>query len=169
MRAIRALAAIDAAPFGLVFGGGTALARAHRIVRRVSGDVDFKIVPLAAVSPLSRSTLRRQLEHSRQSVSTVLRAGGFAFDTRDRTVTWARDEGRYSVWQLPYGAFGEAGEGLRPAIKVELNYAPMRRPAVMLPVMTMAPALWRHREVRNRPALAGSAANFLGPRVQFDL
>lgn len=27
-----------------------------------------------------------------------------------------------------------AGQGLRPAIKVELNYAPLRRPAVMLPV-----------------------------------
>jgi hypothetical protein len=32
VRAIRALAAIDAAPFDLVFGGGTALARAHRAV-----------------------------------------------------------------------------------------------------------------------------------------
>ena len=34
VRAIAALAAIDAAPFALVFGGGTALARAHRIIRQ---------------------------------------------------------------------------------------------------------------------------------------
>ena len=45
VRAIAALRAIDATPFTLVFGGGTALARAHRLVRRMSEDVDFKIVP----------------------------------------------------------------------------------------------------------------------------
>jgi hypothetical protein len=35
VRAIAALAAVDATPFDLVFGGGTALARAHRIIRRM--------------------------------------------------------------------------------------------------------------------------------------
>jgi hypothetical protein len=38
VRAIAALAAIDASPFQLVFGGGTALARAHKIVQRMSED-----------------------------------------------------------------------------------------------------------------------------------
>ena len=41
VRAIRAVASLDAAPFTLVFGGGTALARAHKIVQRMSEDVDF--------------------------------------------------------------------------------------------------------------------------------
>ena len=58
VRAIAALAAIDAAPFALVFGGGTALARAHRIIRRMSEDVDFKIVPGPA-APVSRSIVRQ--------------------------------------------------------------------------------------------------------------
>lgn len=48
VRAIAALTAIDATPFALVFGRGTALARAHRLVRRVSEDVGFKIVLLPA-------------------------------------------------------------------------------------------------------------------------
>ena len=48
VRAIRVLAGFDASPFMLVFGGGTALARAHRIVRRMSEDVDFKVVPRPA-------------------------------------------------------------------------------------------------------------------------
>lgn len=133
VRAIRILAAIDASPFDLVFGGGTALARAHRIVRRMSEDVDFKIVPRAA-APVSRSALRRQLDHLRKRVSAALLDGGFAFDPADKSVAWARDEGHYAVWQLPYGSDSGAGEGLRAAIKVELNYAPLRRPAVMLPV-----------------------------------
>jgi predicted nucleotidyltransferase component of viral defense system len=43
---VKALAAInsaDTAPFRLVFGGGTALSRAHRLVRRMSEDIDLKI------------------------------------------------------------------------------------------------------------------------------
>jgi len=54
VRAIRTLAALDAAPFRLVFAGGTALARAHKLIRRMSEDVDFKIVPLAP-APVSRN------------------------------------------------------------------------------------------------------------------
>lgn len=133
VRAIAALAAIDATPFDLVFGGGTALARAHGIIQRMSEDVDFKIVPRAS-APVSRSTLRRQLDHLRQRVSAALQEAGFAFDQADKSIAWARDEGRYAVWQLPYRSESGAGEGLRPSIKVELNYTPMRRPKVMLPV-----------------------------------
>ena len=54
------IAGIDAAPFTLVFGGGTALARAHKLVRRMSEDVDFKIVPQPS-APVSRNGLRREL------------------------------------------------------------------------------------------------------------
>jgi hypothetical protein len=60
VRAIRAVTSIDAAPFALIFGGGTALARAHRLVRRMSEDVDFKIVSQSP-APLSRNGLRREL------------------------------------------------------------------------------------------------------------
>ncbi len=147
VRAIRTLVALDAAPFDFVFGGGTALARAHRIVRRMSEDVDFKIVPRAA-APVSRSGLRRQLDHLRTTVSAALQAAGFAFDPTDKSVAWARDEGRYAVWQLPYGSDSRGAEGLRPTIKVELNYAPLRRPAVLLPVSSfVAEATGRAPEV----------------------
>jgi len=147
VRAIAAVATIDAAPFDLVFGGGTALARAHHIVRRMSEDVDFKIVPRAA-APVSRSGLRRQLDRLRKHVSAGLLDAGFAFDPADKSLAWARDEGRYSVWQLPYRSESGAGEGLRPAIKVELNYAALRRPPVILPVSSfVAEATKRPPEV----------------------
>ena len=131
MRAISALAAIDAAPFALVFGGGTALARAHKIVRRMSEDVDFKIVPTPA-APVSRSGLRRQLSMLRERVTAALQAAGFAFDPRQ--AIRSRDESGYTICQLPYTADSGAGEGLRPTIQIELNYAPLRRPPVTLPV-----------------------------------
>jgi predicted nucleotidyltransferase component of viral defense system len=55
-RALAAISAIDSAPFLLVFAGGTVLARAYKITRRMSEDVDFKIVPVSADRP-SRARL----------------------------------------------------------------------------------------------------------------
>ena len=44
VKALAAIAAIETAPLRLVFGGGTALSRAHRLVRRMSEDIDLRIV-----------------------------------------------------------------------------------------------------------------------------
>jgi hypothetical protein len=147
VRAIAALASIDAAPFTLVFGGGTALARAHRIVRRMSEDVDFKIVPLPA-APVSRSILRQRLGRLRDQVTQALQGANFAFDPRDPARTRSRNESRYTVWQLPYAAESGAGEALRPTIQIELTYAPLRQAPVLLPVSSfVAEAYGRPPEV----------------------
>jgi nucleotidyltransferase AbiEii toxin of type IV toxin-antitoxin system len=147
VRAIRALAACDAAPFALVFGGGTALARAHKLVRRMSEDVDFKIVPLPA-APVSQSGLHRERSALRSRVTAALQAAGFAFDPKDAAQMRSQDASSYTVWQLPYNPGAGAGEELRPTIKVELNYAPLRSPTVMLPVASfVAEAMSRPPEV----------------------
>lgn len=154
VRAIAALAAIDATPFSLVFGGGTALARAHRILRRMSEDVDFKIVPQPA-APVSRSAIRRQIGLLRKRVSPALQAVGFALDPGDETATWSLNENRYTVWHLPYTSGGGAGEGLRPAIQIEMTYAPLRQAPVMLPVSSfVAEALGRTPEVEALPCVS---------------
>ena len=116
VKAIAALAAIDAAPFTLVFGGGTALARAHKIIRRMSEDVDFKIVPLPA-APISRSGIRRALGKLGDQVTAALHAAGFAFDPKDEACTRSQNENRYTVWQLPYAdrQRGRGGVAARPS------------------------------------------------------
>jgi len=64
LRAMGAIASINAAPFKFVFAGGTSLARAHKIVRRMSEDVDFKITPLAADSiSLNQRNMSMTLRH----------------------------------------------------------------------------------------------------------
>lgn len=133
VRAIAAIAALDASPFTLIFGGGTALARAHKIVRRMSEDVDFKIVPKAA-APTSRSGLRRALAKLRGQVRDALHEAGFVFDPKDDHAQHSQNEDRYTVWRLPYTSITGVSQGLRPEIKLELTYAPMRQPAVSLPV-----------------------------------
>ncbi len=151
VRAIAALAAMDAAPFALVFGGGTALARAHKLVRRMSEDVDFKIVPTPA-APVSRSALHRQRSALRGQVTAALQTAGFAFDPKDPAQARSRDESSYTIYQLPYGSVAGPRQGLRSTIQVELNYAPMRLAAVTLPVASfVAEAMNRLPKV---PAIA---------------
>ncbi|MDR3488595.1 MAG: nucleotidyl transferase AbiEii/AbiGii toxin family protein [Bradyrhizobium sp.] len=144
VRAIAAIAQIDAAPFTLVFGGGTALARAHKLVSRMSEDVDFKIVPLPAAA-VSRTMLRQQLGALRARVTSALQAAGFVFDPTDTATTRSRNESRYTIWQLPYDSAIGSGEGLRPTIQVELTYAPLRLPSVPKPVSSFI------SEAFNRP------------------
>jgi hypothetical protein len=147
VRAIRAMAAVDAAPFTLVFGGGTALARAHRLVRRMSEDVDFKIM-LTPAAPVSRSGLHRQRSALRDRVTAALQAAGFAFDPTDAAQTRSRDASSYTIWQLPYEPTSGAGQGLRPTIQIELNYALLRRSPVTLAVASfVAEAMQRAPEV----------------------
>lgn len=142
VRAIAALTTLDATPFKLVFGGGTALARAHRIIRRMSEDVDFKIV-LPVAASVSRSAVRRQLSRLYANVSTTLQQAGFEFDPKDTAAHYAMDSNRYAVWHLPYD-ITEAGQGLRPTIKIELNHVPLRRPPVMLPVRSFVGEAMNH-------------------------
>jgi predicted nucleotidyltransferase component of viral defense system len=144
VRAIRALVALNVAPFALVFGGGTALARAHKLVRRMSEDVDFKFIPTPA-APVSHSGLRRQRSVLRDRVTAALQAAGFAFDPKD--AIRSRDENGYTIYQLPYAAEG-AGNELRSTIQIELKHTTLRLPGVVLPVSSfVAEALNRAPEV----------------------
>jgi predicted nucleotidyltransferase component of viral defense system len=140
VRAIRALTSIDATPFTLVFGGGTALARAHKIVRRMSEDVDFKIVPRPA-TPVSRNGLRRALGKLGDQVTQSLLNAGFQFDPKDNACKHSQNENRFTVWQIPYGS---AGQALRPTIQIELTYASLRLPAVTLPVSSFVTEAHQH-------------------------
>ena len=156
VRAIRALASLDAAPFLLVFGGGTALARAHDLVRRMSEDVDFKVIPTPA-TPVGRSALRRERGALRDRVTAALRSAGFDFDPHDPAHVRSRDENSYTIYQLPYAPVAGAGAGLRPTIQVELNHTSLRRLPVVLPVSSfVAEAMHRAPEA---PAVICASLN----------
>jgi hypothetical protein len=151
VKAIAALATIDAAPFTLVFGGGTALARAHKLIRRMSEDVDFKIVPRPA-APVSRSILRQKLGALRDRVTQALKTAGFIVDPAN---TRSRNENRYTVWHLPYATDSGVGEGLRPTIQIEMTYAPLRQAPITLPVSSfVAEAYRRPPEVTQIPCVS---------------
>jgi hypothetical protein len=91
VKALAAIAAVDTDDFRLVFGGGTALSRAHKLTKRMSEDVDLKIV--CEKSP-SRGALRRL----RADITGALQAAGFAFnpDTDEHRIS--KYKGRYTKY-----------------------------------------------------------------------
>ena len=143
LRAMHAIASVDAGPFHLVFAGGTCLARAHRLVRRMSEDVDFKVAPLDG-GPGSTSKLRRELGRLRDRITTRLQAAGFEIDPAQ---LHSRDANRYTLIQLSYES-GEISGSLRPTIQVELNFARLREATISLPVASfVAEAFSRPPEI----------------------
>jgi predicted nucleotidyltransferase component of viral defense system len=141
VRALAVLAALDTGPVRLVFGGGTALSRAHKLIRRMSEDIDFKIV---AEGEISRGTLRTL----RAQVTDALRAAGFAFDPDNPEHRLSRNETRYTLYRLPYAPLSRGEGALRPEIKVELAAWPLRRPSEQRTVASfVAEAFTRAPEV----------------------
>jgi predicted nucleotidyltransferase component of viral defense system len=141
VRALAAIATADTAPLQLVFGGGTALSRAHRLLRRMSEDIDLKIV--GDTEP-TRSALRRL----RDRITEALLAAGFRFDPANRAHRDSRNESRYTIYRLPYEPLSAGEETMRPEIQIEIAVWPLRRPAVTLPVSSfMAEAFGRQAEV----------------------
>jgi predicted nucleotidyltransferase component of viral defense system len=144
LRALAAIAAVDTKELHLrlVFGGGTALSRAHRLIRRMSEDIDLRIV--SASDRINRGTLRRL----RARVTEALLGAGFKFDPDDRAQQRTQNRSRYTAYELPYNA-RVAGDGaLRPAIKIETAMWPLYRPPVERPVISfVAEALQRPPEV----------------------
>jgi predicted nucleotidyltransferase component of viral defense system len=123
---VTALAAINTAdvkPFRLVFSGGTALSKAYRLIRRMSEDIDLKIV---SDQPRSRPELRKL----RDIVTGVLLQAGFQFDPENPAHRESGNASRYTVYHLPYTP-QLTGEGaLRPEIKIETAVWPLRLPSV---------------------------------------
>jgi predicted nucleotidyltransferase component of viral defense system len=127
---VKALAAInqaETAPFRLVFGGGTALSRAHRLIRRMSEDIDLKIV---CESEFTRPALR----NLRDAITKALLRAGFEFDPKNPGHRESGNASRYTLYRLPYSPVAEGQGSLRPEIQIETAVWPLRRPALALPV-----------------------------------
>jgi predicted nucleotidyltransferase component of viral defense system len=126
VKALTAINAADKGPFQLVFQGGTALSRAHRVIARMSEDIDIKIV-----GPPSRGALRRL----RDSITGELLQAGFQFDDNPHHRK-SNYESRYTLYRLPYEPLAAGQGALRPEIQIETSVWPSRRPSVARPVIS---------------------------------
>ena len=148
VKALAAIAAVDTGDFRLVFGGGTALSRAYKLTKRMSEDVDLKIV--CDTNP-SRGALRRL----RADLTEALLGGGFVFDPENEKHRVSMYKGHYTKYQLPYQPIAEGKGILRPDVQIETSVWPLRRAAVDKPVISfIAEAYGREPEL---PTIACSS------------
>lgn len=114
---IHTLSNLENENFRLVFCGGTCLAKAHKLVKRMSEDVDFK-VQLKSRENFSKSRLKKELKEFRLQIRSTL-------VVPDLSVTndVARNEGRYQQITLKYPYSFPIVSTLRPDIKVEFTFA----------------------------------------------
>ena len=127
VRALRALNGIADKNSHLVFGGGTSLCRAYRLIERMSEDIDLRIV---SANPLTNSE-RREF---RQKVTDCLLTAGFRFDPQNLVQLNVCDGGRTFVFNLPYVPVTDRVTSLRPGVKVEISSWPLLRLPMMRPV-----------------------------------
>jgi ribosomal protein S8 len=114
---IQALAEIKSNYFSLTFVGGTALAKAHRLVNRMSEDCDFRIQTSPEAQNLNKSQLKNQLKKFRQEILNHLSEYGFVISEENIKV---RNEGNYIRVDIPYQSITELNTILRPHIQLEL-------------------------------------------------
>ena len=153
-----AIAALDAVPLRLVFGGGTALSCAHRLVRRMSEDIDLRIV---GDKPPGRGALRCL----RDAVTQALLGAGFKFDPEDPAYRKSGNESRYTIYRLPYEPAATGEGALRPTIQIETAVWPLRRPVERPVISFVAEALRRQPEVASMSCvsiLETAADKFVG-------
>jgi len=125
VQVIAILSSIQHPGFEMIFSGGTALSKAHRLIQRFSEDIDFRIVtPGSAPNRKARSNLKH-------AIVDALRASGLHIEEHQ---VRARDENRFFAIDVDYESHFSREGALRPHIQIEIAAQNIELPAVYLPV-----------------------------------
>jgi hypothetical protein len=128
---IHAFSDIQNEYFRLVFAGGTCLAKAHKIVDRMSEDIDFK-VQIKNNEKFSRSRLIKELKEFRAQIKSSLAIPGLTV-----TENVARNEGKYQHVTFQYPHTYPLSPALRPDILLEFTLSDIRLSVEDLTVKTI--------------------------------
>lgn len=112
---IHALSDVENDCFRLIFAGGTCLSKAHKIVKRMSEDVDFKI-QIKSTQDFSKTKLLKELKEFRSQIQSKLKLTGLNIGE-----TKVRNEGKYLYIEIYYPNIFPSNAGLRPHILLEFT------------------------------------------------
>ena len=129
---IQALSTVENEYFRLVFCGGTCLAKAHKVVQRMSEDVDFKIQRKATTNDFSKSYMLKELKAFRLELQER-----FTIPNLIASDPVVRNEGKYSRIDFTYPSAFILNENLRPHILFEFTLSNIRRDVVKRSVKTL--------------------------------
>ena len=129
---IHALAEVESDYFRLIFCGGTCLAKAHKVVCRMSEDVDFKIQVKQRDAGFSKSQTLKELKKFRAQINSSLMLPGLVTG-----IPVVRNEGKYSRIEMNYPSIFPVNVGLRPHILLEFTLSDVRLAVENLSVKTL--------------------------------
>lgn len=121
--------------FDVIFTGGTTLSKAHKLLRRFSEDVDFRVLERKGNStPISRSAFKSK-------VVDALRLGGFAIENDQIE---ARNKNRFFRMDIYYESYFPPAEALRPHILIEFTVKNIQLIPRYLPVSSFVNEIAKH-------------------------
>jgi hypothetical protein len=132
VQAIRILCAQATADIIPVFSGGTALLKAHQLIKRFSEDIDFKLSLSEAFLAKSANQQRRALSAFKKKVAAALEVAGFT-----KLKIEAGSGNAFIRIEMDYPSVLDADgphAALRPHILAELSAKPPRRPTRFRPM-----------------------------------
>lgn len=129
---INALSKVENDYFRLVFCGGTCLAKAHKVIYRMSEDIDFKIQIKEIGEHLSKTRLLKELKIFRSLIQSKLTHLDLSIGN-----TVVRNEGQYSRIELDYPSVFPFNTRLRPHILLEFTLSNIRLATSSLPIKTL--------------------------------
>lgn len=118
--------------FQVIFTGGTALSKAHKLLQRFSEDTDFRVIA-PGLDALSQSKQRALLSAFKKHIITVFNT---FFELDDKKV-FARNGNRFIAIELEYPSHFPPENVLRPHILIEFTVMNLELPPLHLPVYSL--------------------------------
>ena len=113
----------------MVFWGGTALSKAHKLINRFSEDIDFRII-YPELEKLNKSKQRHHLSLLKNAVFDHINS---FIPLLPENLT-ARNDNRFFAIDLKYPAVYPPDMGLRPHVQIEFTVSKMSIPPVQCSV-----------------------------------
>ena len=126
---IRGITAIEELGVHVIFSGGTALSKAHRLLQRFSEDIDFRLV-LPSDATQSKNQQRKTLSWIRDRLHGLI-AGEFP---QQEIGVKSRDANQYFSFELDYPSVVTPATALRPHILIEFSATTLSLPPLMCSV-----------------------------------
>lgn len=114
--AIALMSKIDNPYFQIIFQGGTCLAKAHRIIQRMSEDCDFRLSTKPGASFPSKEAKRKALREFRHNIVEALQKGEFEIAGEELRI---RNEGQFMSVRARYSAEFIPAKTLKPFLALE--------------------------------------------------
>lgn len=131
VQVIAAIAALKFEDYQMIFSGGTALSKAHKLIHRFSEDIDYRL------HAVNHTPNKKTLSRFKHELIGALRNAGFVID-EERIV--ARSANKYFMFYIRYDRQFEHF-ALRPDIKVEVTLDSPKLPVLTLPVGSLVATL----------------------------